>query len=216
MRPATLLCALAAGIACATPSAAAPESAKKAAKRVAKTMTKLKSYRVHATVEGGMARGQDHRITAARVNERYDARVAGKLAHIKGSSEAYRLRFGREGQGAVRSGARWKGILSTPEGKLIERLFQRPEVHFAKVRRYAKLARYLPPASGPSGAPAGEPVAAPEAPEDATRTAPAVDTRGRAAPSPLAVSNRIRIVAPPQEAVQQFTTVVNSGCLDGG
>lgn len=214
-------------LALTVPASAKDEAANKAVKRVTKSMSKLKSYRVRATVQGGMAQGADHKITASRVNESYRCEVNGNLAHIVGNKEAFRLRAGKEGQGTIKDSGVWKAILVTPEGKVIERLFQRPEHHFAKMNQFKKLAKWLP------ADPADTPASVPElnfdfgdSDDEEVAKQPKKDTKktrvrkGKTSKSKVGedgpVSHRFRIVGPTNEAINQFTTIVNSGCLGGG
>ncbi len=214
-------------LALTVPASAKEEAASKAVKRATKSMSKLKSYRVRATVQGGMAQGAEHKITASRVNESYDCEVNGTLAHIRGGKEAFRLRAGKEGSGAIKDAGVWKAILVTPEGKIIERLFQRPEHHFAKMSQFKKLAKWLPadPADAKASAPQVD-IDFGDSDEDEAAPAPKEETKktrvrkGKKSKSKAGqdgpVSHRFRIVGPAAEAINQFTTIVNSGCLGGG
>lgn len=203
-------------LALALPATANDESPGKAIKRVAKTMSKLKSYNVSTSVEGGMAQDAEHKLTSVSVREQYNCDVVGGLARINGSKEAFRLRTGAEGKGTIKDGGVWKGILATPEGRQMERLFQRPETHFATLNKYRKLAKWLP--ADPKDAKAtvnfGDDAAA-DAPVKETRVRKGKKSKKRnKADGP--VSHRLRLVAPTTEAINAFTTIVNSGCLSGG
>ena len=146
--------------------------------------------------------------------------MVGKLAKVSGSNDAFRMRLGPEGKGTIRDSGKWKAILSTPEGRELERLLVRPEEHFAKVTKYARMAKYLPPepGSGPAQVALPEEEAEGESEEDdATRARKQRKSKKKGKSKDEAPeSNRIRIVAPAQEAIQSFTTIVNSGCLGGG
>jgi len=213
-------------LALTVPASAKDEAASKAVKRATKSMSKLKSYRVRASVQGGMAQGKEHKITQSRVNENYDCEVNGALAHIRGSKEAFRLRAGKEGSGTIKEAGVWKAILGTPEGKVIERLFQRPEHHFAKMNRFKKLAKWLPadPADSKASVPQvdidfgdsdDEASEQPKTDAKATRVRKGKKSKSKAGDDGP-VSHRFRIVGPTTEAINQFTTIVNSGCLGGG
>lgn len=205
----------------AGPASANDEAAGTAVKRINKTMTKLKSYQVAAQVQGGMAKGPEHKITQMRVNESYRSDVVGNLAHVQGRDEAFRVRMGAEGKGTIKSGAVWKGILSTPEGRQLERLFQRPEDHFATMTKHRKLAEWLPAAPADPAAPAPQVDFDDEVEaEDATAAKKTRVRKGKKSQARTSsdgpLSHRIRLVAPTTEAIEQFTTIVNSGCLGGG
>jgi hypothetical protein len=135
-----------------------------------------------------------------------------------------------EGAGTIKESGVWKAILGTPEGKVIERLFQRPEHHFAKMRQFKKLAKWLP------ADPADAEVSVPDIDfgdsdsDDEVAETPKADTKpdtkktrvrkGKKSKSKAGedgpVSHRFQIVGPTNEAINQFTTIVNSGCLGGG
>jgi hypothetical protein len=185
-----------------------PEPAKKAVERVARAFARLDGYAVTATVRGGEARGAEHTLGALVVDERYDAQVSGRLCKVGDARghEAFRLRAG-EG-GAIADGARWMSILATDEGRLLERVFARPEALLAECVKLKRGARWVQPEQvAPSFVPVDD-----DEPTTGTRERDEDATAEVEAPA----SNHVRIVAAGQVAVERFTQLVASGCFGGG
>lgn len=206
------------------PALAGPESKQeseaKALQRIAKSFGKLESYAVTVHVSGGQAEGPDHRITKSSVNTTYTAVVHGQVQKVETPKEAYRARLG--GGGAIANGTKWSAILSTDEGRLLERLFQRPEAVLAECVRMKSLARWVEPGTeqpAPSRKPkvdigldVGQPADAP--PPTTKERGGEDDDQGLASEAP--VSNHLRITAPPTVAIEHFTRIQNSGCFAEG
>lgn len=204
----------------AAPALAGPDEAEsegKAITRLARSFTKLRGYAMTAEVQGGMAQGADHRITAQTVNTTYNAVVLGTVCKVEAPQQAFRTRLGQSGTISGGDG-KWKAMLSTDEGRLMERLFPRPEEVLAECVRLKKLARWVPPAGGPQPAP--------EAPvvDAADDEAPAADgTRERSGDedddglaSQVGVSHHLRIAGPATVALEHFIRIQNSGCFSEG
>lgn len=195
------------------------ESEAKALQRLVKAFGKLESYAVTAHVEGGQAEGAEHRITKSSVNTTYTALVYGPVCKVEAPKEAFRARLG-EG-GAIGNGTRWVTMLSTDEGRLLERLFQRPEAVLAECMRMKALARWVAPPAGSQPAP-GEAPAVDDGegnPEDGAagtkvRGGDDEDEDGLASQAPA--SNHLRISAPSTVAIEHFTRIQNSGCFAEG
>lgn len=193
------------------------ESEGKAITRIARSFGKLRGYAMTAEVQGGMAQGADHRITAQTVNTTYSAVVLGTVCKVDAPQTAFRARLG-EG-GTISSGGKWMAMLATDEGRLMERLFPRPEAVLAECVRLKKLARWVPPEGGPQPAPA------PDAPVvDADDDAPGGGTRSRSGgdddddglASQVGASHHLRIAGPPTVALEHFIRIQNSGCFSEG
>lgn len=201
----------------AAPADAKPESPGVALKRVVKQLKKLKSYRVNAHVKGGQAEGEKHTVPSPKVNENFNCVVKGKVAEI--NRKAFRWRF-KGANGAIKKGRNWKAMLATEEGRLIGRLFLRPEEHLANALKYKKKAKWL----------AGQKTSAKDTgnlfeEEEGAQAEGAKGTRERKGtkkkskarkPKFEITSNVIRVEAPAELAVQNFNTIVNSGCFSEG
>ena len=199
---------------------AKPEKPKTALKRVVKKLHRLKSYKVNAHVKGGEATGKDHRVSRATVDKAFSALVRGKVSKVDG--RAYRRRL-RGANGAIDVSGTWKKLLATQDGRLISRLFLRPEEHLSNALRYSKRAKWV----GGAKTNAKAPVATSKG-IDFESKADEGDASGTQARKKKTVkkssawkkqeitSNVIRIEAPARLAVKQFNTIVNSGCFSEG
>ncbi|MBX3470979.1 MAG: hypothetical protein KF878_29275 [Planctomycetes bacterium] len=193
--------------------AAAQEPEAKAVQRVVRNFGKLRGYAVTAEVEGGQARGADHRITNHTVNTTYSALVLGTVCRVDAPRRAFRPRAGQGG--AVEDGVRWCAMLATDDGRRMERLFTRPEAILAECLRLKGAARWV---TGTTPAPAAE-VALSQRDDDddqprGTKTRDKDDDPGQAPPAPA--SNHLRIVGPQTLALEHFTRIQNSGCFTEG
>lgn len=217
--PVLLGAAALAALALSTPASAKPESAGQTVKRIVKKTKKLKSYRVSATIKGGTAQGKDHRLIKPTVNQSFTCTVKGKVAGINGG-KAYRFRL-RGADGAIQSGSAWKKMLATKEGRLIQRLFLRPEEHLINAFKYRKKAKWLPSTVKKSGAVKGtglfgdDDKVKTESDPGTTKVRKKKKARKSRAKQP-APSNRILVKAPSKVALQHFTTIINSGCFSAG
>jgi hypothetical protein len=205
--------------ACGSLAVAKPKQEKpgKALKRVYKELKKLKSYRVDFSVLGGTAKGKDHTFTDTRVNQTWSANVRGKVDNLNGGV-AFRLRPGGKG-GAIQEGGNWKALLATDQGRLIERLFKRPEIALGEALRHSKRGKWLKPEAPEGGQQAAQPKAADEPKADADGTQSREDTKKDGSGSvkeSLPLSHVIRIEAPAQEAVKHFNRIIASGCFSEG
>jgi hypothetical protein len=190
-----------------------PEDEGKAVQRIARAFTKLKSYAMDCQVEGGQAEGADHRITTSTVNTTYTAVVNGTVCRVDAPKQAFRPRLG-EG-GAIQNGVRWGAMLSTDEGRLMERLFDRPEALLAECVRLKRAARWVLPEGGQPEPAAPSVDAGDEGPQpDGTRERDD-DDDGQASRVRI-VSNHIRIEGPPTVALDRFIRIQNSGCFSAG
>lgn len=189
-----------------------PEDEGKAVQRIARAFTKLKSYAMECQVEGGQASGADHRITTSTVNTTYTAVVHGQVSRVDAPQQAFRARLG-EG-GAIQNGARWGAMLSTDEGRLMERLFDRPEALLAECVRLKRAARWVLPEGGlPAPPPTVDTADGDEPQPDGTRER-SDDDDGES--RVRIVSNHIRIVGPATVALERFIRIQNSGCFSAG
>ncbi len=196
------------------------ESEGKAITRIARSFSKLRGYAMTAEVQGGMAQGADHRITAQTVNTTYNAVVLGTVCKVDAPQLAFRTR--QAGNGTIAGGdGKWKGMLATDEGRLMERLFPRPEDVLAECVRLKKLARWVQPEGGPQPAPVPD---APSVDADEDGSAP-TGTRSRSTnggdddegfASQVGASHHLRIAGPATVALEHFIRIQNSGCFSEG
>lgn len=216
---------LAAGVAAALlalPALAGPpaqESEGKALQRVARSFGKLRSYAVTAQVEGGMAQGPDHRLSTYTVNTTYTALVHGPVCKVESPKPAFRARLGQGG--AIQDGVRWMSMLATEDGRLMERLFPRPEAVLAECVRLKKAARWVQPAgqadtsAPPADAPTVDAEDVDEGGADGTTTRDQ-DDDDDGLESQAPASHHIRIEGPPTVALEHFIRIQNSGCFSEG
>lgn len=206
----------------AAPALAGPDEAEsetQAITRLTRSFGKLRGYAMTAEVQGGMAQGAEHRITAQTVNTTYSAVVLGAVCKVDAPQQAFRTRQG-EGGAIAGSDGKWKAMLATDEGRLMERLFPRPEAVLAECVRLKKLARWVPPEAGPAPAPAPVPDA-PTVDADEDTPAPA-GTRSRTdndddgLASQVGASHHLRIAGPATVALEHFIRIQNSGCFSEG
>lgn len=192
------------------------EKPAKALKRVYKELKKLKSYRVDFSVQGGTATGKEHTFQDTRVNQTWSALVRGKVDNLNGGV-AFRLRPGGKG-GAIQEGGNWKALLATDQGRLIERLFKRPEVALGEALRHSKRGKWLAPEGAAPGQQGAQPQAADEAQPDADGTQSREETKegSGSVKESLPLSHVIRVEAPAQEAVKHFNRIIASGCFSEG
>lgn len=206
-------------LACGSLALAKPKQEKpgKALKRVFKELRKLKSYRVDFSVQGGTATGKDHTFQDTRVNQTWTAQVRGKVDNLNGGA-AFRLRPGGK-SGAIQEGGNWKALLATDQGRLIERLFKRPEIALAEALRHSKRGKWLEPAAPEGGQQAAQPKQADEPQAEGEGTKSRKDTKKDGSGSvneSLPLSHVIRVEAPAQEAVKHFNRIIASGCFSEG
>jgi hypothetical protein len=206
----------------AAPALAGPDDAEsegQAITRLARSFGKLRGYAMTAEVQGGMAQGPEHRITAQTVNTTYNALVHGTVCKVEAPQQAFRTRQGQSG--TISADGKWKAMLSTDEGRLMERLFPRPEDALAECVRMKKLARWVQPEGGQPPAPAP----APEAPtvdaddESAptgTQSRPTGGDDDQGLTSQVGLSHHLRIVGPATVALEHFIRIQNSGCFSEG
>lgn len=208
-------------------AARADEDPAAVVQRVVKDLGKLDSYRVEFEIDGGQAEGSEHRVVGNRVSRRWTAETWKGLTSIDGGA-AWRPRA--NGTGAIKDGMVWRSILATDEGRLLERLFVRPEEVLARVQALRKKARWAPLEAGGQAAVA----AALAAVEDEDEDEPQGDGAGEgtrekrkagakskrpAKPKPgdpTTSSHRVVVEGPPQVALEQFTALQNSGCFEAG
>lgn len=187
------------------------EKPRKTLKRVYKELRKLRSYRVDFSVQGGTATGKEHTFQDTRVNQSWSAQVLGKVDNLNGGV-AFRLRPGGKG-GAIQEGGNWKALLATDQGRLIERLFKRPEIALGEALRHSKRAKWILPEQGAQ--PVGRPEAGSEAEGEGTQSRK--DAKGEGSESEsLPRAHVIRVEAPAQEAVKHFNRIIASGCFSEG
>tara|TARA_B100000965_G_scaffold330908_1_gene294840 strand:+ start:736 stop:1386 length:651 start_codon:yes stop_codon:yes gene_type:complete len=205
-------------VALAAPGVAKPKAPKpgKVLKEAAKELSKLKSYRVDFQVLGGTAQSAEHTLTDTRVNQSWNAKVLGKVDSLNGE-QAFRLRRGGD-DGAILEGSNWKAMLATEKGRLISRLFERPEAALAKAYKHRKRAQWVQPKDGAQQQQASAPAPqAADADEDGTRTKKDEQKSGPGSAAESGpVSHVIRVEAPPVEAVTHFNRIVTSGCFSEG
>lgn len=204
-------------VALAAPGVAKPKAPTpgKVLKDAASELRKLKSYRVDFQVLGGTAQSADHTLTDTRVNQSWNAKVLGKVDSLNGE-QAFRLRRGGD-NGAILEGSNWKAMLATEKGRLISRLFQRPEDALAMAYKHRKRATWVEPKDGAQQQASAPAPQAADAEEDGTRTKKDEQKSGPGSAAESGpVSHVIRVEAPPVEAVTHFNRIVTSGCFSEG
>ena len=191
----------------------AQETPGKALKRGYKELKKLKSYRVDFSVQGGTAVSAKHTFQSTVVNETWSAQVRGRVDNLNGGV-AFRLRPGGKG-GAIQESGSWKALLATDKGRLLERLFTRPEVALGEALRHSKRGQWLAPQGGAS---APQPQAAEkkaDADKDGTQSRDE-DTGPGSVKETLPLSHVIVVEAPATEAITHFNRIIASGCFSEG
>lgn len=203
-------------LACGSLAGAKPDQEKpgKALKRVSKELRKLKSYRVDFSVLGGTATGAKHTFTDTRVNQTWSAQVRGKVDNLNGGN-AFRLRPGGKG-GAIQEGGNWKALLATDQGRLIERLFKRPEIALNEALRYSKRGKWLAPEGGASAPKAQAKADEAQAEGEGTKSRDDKKDGPGSVKESLPLSHVIVVEAPAQEAVKHFNRIIASGCFSEG
>lgn len=205
-------------VALAAPGVAKPKAPKpgKVLKDAAKELRKLKSYRVDFQVLGGTASSAEHTLTDTRVNQSWNAKVLGKVDSLNGE-QGFRLRRGGD-NGAILEGSNWKAMLATEKGRLISRLFERPEAALMKAYKHRKRAKWVTPKDGAQPqASAPAPKAGDAEEDEGTRTKKDDKESGPgSAVESGPVSHVIRVEAPPVEAVTHFNRIITSGCFSEG
>jgi hypothetical protein len=210
------------GAAVANPVRDKPEKASSAVKRVGKAFSKLKSYRVAVSIQGGQAQGAEHRITQSTVNQSYQADVVRSLCRVA-SPQAYRPRSDSHA-GAIEGGGGYKAMLATDAGRLLARLFLPAEQLLAEASRFKKTARWVDEAGGLTAeAPRPQILASraddgDAADEGGTRTGQRGRSDGSAGGDDArgSVPHRIRVKGPSKVALEHFLTIQNSGCFTEG
>jgi hypothetical protein len=132
------------------------ESAGSALRRAIKKMKKLKSYHTTARVVGGITQGKDpNRFSRGLANTTYNQDTYGGLEMVTSPQKGFRPRRSAltKPKGVIKTGAIWKGMMSTEQGRLINRLFLPPESYMDTMYRIAKLGKWLPPEQSKYGAP---------------------------------------------------------------
>lgn len=196
------------------------ESEGKAIQRVVRSFSKLRGYAVTAQVEGGMAQGPDHRLTSYTVNTTYTALVHGAVCKVESPKPAFRPRLGQAG--AIQDGTRWMAMLATEDGRLMERLFPRPEAVLAECVRLKKVARWVQPTGqADTTSPPPSEGSALDADDDEEDGAAGTQTRDddqddEGLESQAPPSHHIRIEGPPTVALEHFIRIQNSGCFSEG
>ncbi|MBL4844580.1 MAG: hypothetical protein JKY65_03560 [Planctomycetes bacterium] len=185
----------------------------KALKRGFKELRKLKSYRVDFSVQGGTAVGATHTFKNTVVNETWSANVRGKVDNLNGGV-AFRLRPGGKG-GAIQDSGNWKALLATDKGRLIERLFKRPEIALREALRHSKRGKWLAP-EGSASSPAPRVAEKKAEADDAGTQSRDENTGPGSVNESVALSHVMVIEAPAQEAVKHFNRIIASGCFSEG
>jgi hypothetical protein len=185
-----------------------------------KNLQKQKGYRVGVDILGGLSMTEDHAVSLKNVQSSYSGEVFGPLMKVE-DPKVFRTTKG----GAAFIDGQWRHSLGDQKTVLLERLFAFPEVILAKAlknapasARWVKESEALVKAEGSGG---DDRVIIPSDEEETG----AVKGRTVVAKKKPAVSpdeefyktyRIIRVEAPPQEALQNFTEVQNSNCFGGG
>jgi hypothetical protein len=223
--------ALAAGVRAGDPepTPAGPEKAKlkepspvKVLQAAVKNLQKQKGYRVGVDILGGLSMTEDHAVSLKNVQSSYHGEVFGPLMKVE-DPKVFRTAKG----GAAFIDGQWRQSLGDPKTVLLERLFSFPEVILAKAvknapasARWVKESETLVKSDVVSSA--DDRVIIPPDDEEtgAAATGRTVVVKKKPAVSPeeefYKTYRIIRVEAPPQEALQNFTEVQNSNCFGGG
>ena len=222
---------LAAGVRAGDPESipASPEKAKlkqpspvKVLQAAVKNLEKQKGYRVGIDILGGLSMTEDHAVSQKNVQSSYHGEVFGPLMKVE-DPKVFRTVKG----GAAFIDGQWRHSLGDPKTVLLERLFAFPEVILAKALKNAPAsARWVKESETLVKS---DVVSIPDdriyIPSDDEETEAAATGRTVVAKKKPAVSPEeefyktyriIRVEAPPQEALQNFTEVQNSNCFGGG
>jgi hypothetical protein len=136
----------------AAPAKAGGPSAQKELKAAFKSLVKAKSYSVQASVLGGLAKNNKHKVAESTVNTDYKGHVFGSskkpVMHIP-SRLAYKTP--KVGGGAIKTSGAWKRILSSKEGLELDKLVDFPTLILAEAVKFSKTARWLDKSELPDG-----------------------------------------------------------------
>jgi hypothetical protein len=206
------------GLGLTASAAASPgqDDASNTMRDVARDFSRLRSYHMTAQVAGGLARGVDHRLHESTVNESFAADVFRTVCRVDGPRQAFRMRTGRQEQGAIaREDGRWAGILTTDEGRLVQRLFLPPEQLLGEANRLRRHAQWVDDGTSSQGSSRDRAAPLPRSDEDGTQARDQQDDEtGEAAPGPE--THHLRVEGPPEVALEHFITITNSGCFSEG
>jgi len=190
-----------------------------------KNLQKQKGYRVGVDILGGLSMTEDHAVSLKNVQCSYHGEVFGPLMKVE-DPKVFRTTKG----GAAFIDGQWRQSLGDQKTVLLERLFAFPEVILAKALKNApasatwvKESETLVKADVVSSGGDDRVII----PSDDEETENSDSPKGRTvvAKKKVAVSPEeefyktyriIRVEAPPQEALQNFTEVQNSNCFGGG
>jgi hypothetical protein len=186
-----------------------------------KNLQKQKGYRVGVDILGGLSMTEDHAVSQKNVQSSYQGEVFGPLMKVE-DPKVFRTAKG----GAAFIDGQWRHSLGDQKTVLLERLFAFPEAILAKalknapanatwVKESETLMKSDYSASGDDRI---------VIPSDEEETEAAKGRTVVAKKKPIATPDEefyktyrvIRVEAPPQEALMNFTEVQNSNCFGGG
>lgn len=132
-------------------------SAQSALKKSFSLFKKAKTYRVEASVRGGLATNAKHDIKTFTVNSDFLGNVFGStkrpIMHIP---DRHIFKTPKPGAGVIRYSGTWRQILSTREGRKLDRLIDFPTIILQEAVKFSKNARWLDNKEIPEGWPKEE------------------------------------------------------------
>jgi hypothetical protein len=181
-----------------------------------KNLQKAKGYRVDVEIVGGLSMTEDHAVSQKNVQSQYSGEVHGPMMKVEDPKV-----FRTVKSGAAFIDGQWRYAVSDPKTLLLERLFTFPEVILARALRNApsngkwvKESEVLVKGDSVRTDVVEIPSDEEETPEGRTVV---VKKKATTPEEEFFKTYRIiRVEAPPQEALQNFTEVQNSNCFGGG
>ena len=132
-------------------------SAQSALKKSFALFKKAKTYRVEASVRGGLATDAKHDIKTFTVNSDFRGNVFGStkrpIMHIP---DRHIFKTPKPGAGVIRYSGSWRQILATREGRELDRLIDFPTLIMQEAVKFSKNARWLDNKEIPEGWPKEE------------------------------------------------------------
>ncbi|MHC4935776.1 MAG: hypothetical protein ACYTGJ_06125 [Planctomycetota bacterium] len=168
------------------------ESVRQLAKRA-----KSDGYSASVSIRGGTSVKADHHLRDVSISQDYQGDILGAVMHVPAMHV-----FRKADKGALFDGERWSMLQARKEGKELDRLFMFPLQVLSTALGKASDAEWLE-----STAPAPDPVVTEE--KQGRTSVARKQTQDQ-------VYHRMRLHLPNEVAVQVFTEVQNSGCLEGG
>jgi hypothetical protein len=190
-----------------------PPSPSKQLKSAYTKINRAKSYRVSASIVGGVSDNEQHKMNQRTVAESYEAEVYRKVMHVT-NLKAYRT----PKKGTLLAEGVWKNLLADRDGKKCDRLFPFPEVLLVRALRYARAAKWVkdPDADPEEEKDKPDKPARGEDEEEVGESSGRTEVAGTAEDEDGDLPRYIRVDTPVKEALTHVLEVESSGCLSGG